>query len=364
MSRPGVSVIICCHNGARRLPETVRHLALQQVPSSIPWEFILVDNASTDSSVSVTEAVWYSHKPNSRLRIVQEGQLGLSYARARGFAEASFEYVIMCDDDNWLRPDYVRIAFAIMEDKKRIGALGGFGRLVFEDKPEVWIENSGIFAAGEQGKTSGRVKLCRVYGAGCVIRKSAYEKLKDVGFKSLLTDRKGSDLSSGGDHELCYALSIMGYSIWYDDRLKFDHFITRERLTWKYFIRYAKESAACFEVLTSYKMVALDINSYRFSFVVLARDFFYCLRRFIKISLQRIFTRKDTVAAKLLYFKFVILRHKVVSYLLRFDEMIKYHNEILKFKQACVQARLIAKPELKSNSWFATFSLKLFRQLQ
>jgi glycosyltransferase involved in cell wall biosynthesis len=364
MSKPGVSIIICCHNGARRLPETIRHIALQNVPSYIPWEFILIDNASTDNSVSMAETVWESYNPSGSLRVVFESELGLSFARARGFREARFEYVIMCDDDNWLLPDYVRMAYTIMENNSRIGALGGCGKIVFEEKPEKWIANSRIFAAGEQWHTTGPVQSCRVYGAGCVIRRSAYQKLKQIGFKSLLTDRKGSDLSSGGDHELCYALAIMGYSIWYDGRLKFYHFITRERLTWEYFIRYAKESTACFDVLTSYKMVALDINSYKFSFVVLARDFFYSFRRFVAVSANLAITPNDSVEGKMLYFKFVILKSKITSYFVKFNAMVKNHNEILKFKEACVSAELIEKPKPRPHPLFSIFSLKLFRQPQ
>lgn len=364
MSNPGVSIIICCHNGERRLPETVRHIALQKVPDFIRWEFILIDNGSTDHSVNITEAVWDYYKPTGNLRVVTEPELGLSFARARGFREAHYEYVIMCDDDNWLNPNYVALAHSIMERNSRIGALGGFGKIIFEHKPEKWIENTRMFAAGEQASASGRVKSCRVYGAGCVIRKSAYQKLKQVGFTSLLTDRKGSELSSGGDHELCYALSIMGYDIWYDERLTFSHFITRERLTWEYFIRYAKESTACFDVLTSYKMIALDINSYKFSFVVLARDFFYCFRRFLVVVAQQMVTRRNSVSGRTLYFKHVILRNKIASYFSKFDAMIRNHNEILKFKEACVRAQLIAKPKLKPTSVLSIFSLGLFRQPQ
>lgn len=357
----GVSIIICCHNGARRLPETVRYIAQQKVPAFIPWELILVDNASTDNSVNITEAVWDVYRPTGTLRVVSESQLGLSFARARGFREARYEYVIMCDDDNWLWPDYVSLTYSIMDRNSRIGALGGFGKIVFEEEPQGWLKNSRIFAAGEQWHTTGKVKSCRIYGAGCAVRKSAYEKLRQVGFKSLLVDRKGSELSSGGDHELCYALSIMGYDIWYDDRLKFFHFITKERLTWEYFIRYAKESTACFDVLTSYKMIALDINSYKFSFVVLARDFAYCLRRFMVVLAQQTFTKKNSVPGKVLHFKHVVLKNKIVSYFTKFDAMIRNHNEILKFKEACVNARLITRPKLRPTTMLSIFSSRLFR---
>jgi glycosyltransferase involved in cell wall biosynthesis len=364
MSNRGVSIIICCHNGERRLPETIRHIAQQDVHSFIPWELILIDNDSSDNSVNLTEAIWDSYRPSGDLRVVSETRLGLSYARARGFQEARYEYVVMCDDDNWLAPDYVSIAFDIMSNNKKIGALGGFGKIIFETKPAQWIADAKIFAAGEQAQHSGKVQTCRLYGAGCVIRRSGYLKLKQVGFKSLLVDRKGTELSSGGDHELCYALAIMGYDIWYDERLRFSHFITSERLTWDYFIRYAKESTACFDILTSYKMIALDINSYKFSMVVLARDFFYCLRRFSVVAGQILLTNKNTVSGKLLFFKYLILKNKILSYFVKFDAMMRNHEEILKFKEACVQANIIQRPQPQQPSILSIFSLGLFRQHQ
>lgn len=364
MNTPGVSIIVCCHNGASRLPKTVTALALQNVPRSIPWEFLLVDNASTDSSVNITQAIWDYYNPAGNLRVVHESQLGLSFARARGFKEAKYDYVIMCDDDNWLKPDFVSLAFSIMNKNSRIGALGGLGELVFEEQPGAWMDGIRMFAAGEQWHRSGKVASCRIYGAGCVVRKSAYEKLQMVGFRSLLTDRKGTELSSGGDHELCYALSIMGYDIWYDDRLRFSHFITKERLTWEYCVRYAKESTACFDVLTSYKMIALDVNSHKFWYVVLARDFFYCFRRFVTVCLQRLVNSRDSVSERMLYFKHVILKNKIAAYFSKFGAMARNHNEILKFKEACVRAQLIERPKFRSNPILSFFASRLYRQPQ
>jgi GT2 family glycosyltransferase len=201
---------------------------------------------------------WSKYNSKTRFRIVMEHALGLSNARSRGFREAMYEYVVLCDDDNWLDADYVANVYQIMIHKPRVGALGGVGKLVFEVPPPKYIESSNIFAAGEQAATSGKVSSNKIYGAGCVIRKSAYERLYQLGFQTMLTDRKGKELSSGGDYELCYALAISGYDIWYDDRLCFTHYITKERLTWEYYIRYATESAQCFEVIGCYKAVADD----------------------------------------------------------------------------------------------------------
>ena len=365
MIQHGVSIIICCHNGARRLPETVRHIAQQVVPRGIPWEFILVDNSSTDNSVSVAEAIWTAYEPAAELRIVKEPVLGLSHARVKGFEEAQFEFMVMCDDDNWLADDYVTMTYKIMSEKPSIAALGGFGKLMFEVQPPQWIEYSNIFAAGEQSSHSGKVKKNRLYGAGCVIRKSAYLKLKNIGFKSFLSDRKGTELSSGGDYELCYALAILGYDIWYDERLRFNHFITKERLTWDYFMRYARESSMCFDVLTSYKMIAADLTAHKLSFVVILRDFLFCLRNLMKINAKRLITSRSSVMGKILYFRHMIFMNKLVAYFRKYKAMLQHHGEIMKFKEICTELQGIkAQPRFAEPRMKTIFSLKLFRLLQ
>ena len=67
-----------------------------------------------------------------------------------------------------------------------------------------------------------------------VIRKTALAQLEKAGFKSLLSDRKGKSLSSGGDSELCMAIALKGYRIWYHEGLQFKHYIPQNRLNKEY----------------------------------------------------------------------------------------------------------------------------------
>jgi glycosyltransferase involved in cell wall biosynthesis len=332
MKLQGVSIVICCHNGSQRLPETIRHIAQQDVPAYIPWEFIIIDNGSTDDSAAVTRTEWQKHRVDTYLRIVKEPVLGLSYARERGFKEARYEYIILCDDDNWLAADYVSNVYSIMSEKPNVAALGGFGKLVYEIDPPV-IELSYIFAAGEQAPRSGKVMENKVYGAGCVIRKSAYKKLIDSGFKSLLTDRRGEELSSGGDYELCLALAILGYDIWYDERLRFTHFITKERLNWEYFLRYAYESSKCFNIISSYKMIAEKSELSMVPRLFIFKSFLACCKTFIRINLKRLVTRQQCIQ-KSLYFRHVIFKYKLMTYFIKFNEMVDTHRLILNFQQS------------------------------
>lgn len=364
MIEHGVSIIICCHNGATRLSETVKHIAKQNVPSGIAWEFLLIDNGSTDHSAQVAEYVWSQHCAAGNFRVIREPRLGLSHARATGFEEAKYEFVLMCDDDNWLDESYTSLVYSIMHNHPQIGALGGNGQLAFETQPPPWLTGIGIFAAGPQEDRSGKVRKNRIYGAGCVIRKSAYLKMEELGFTSLLSDRKGAQLSSGGDHELCYALAIMGYDIWYDDRLKFIHFITKERLTWNYFIRYAHESSACFDVLTSYKMIASGASAYQFALAVLARDFFWCFRRFTVINLQRIRHLGDAEISKMLLFRHIVMRSKMKAYITSYSTMVQNHKEVMRFKDACVEARMIKRTPSVSFGYKLIFALGLSRPQQ
>lgn len=340
MRPQGVSVIICCHNGANRLPETIRHLARQRVAPWIPWEVVIIDNGSTDASALVARLEWQKHRVDTDLNIVAEPRLGLSFARARGFQEARYEYMVLCDDDNWLSEQYVDTVYQILSDNKDIGAVGGVGRLVYEVDPPS-RELSFIFAAGPQAPVSGKVPESKLYGAGCAIRHSAYHKMLGSGFKSLLTDRRGVELSSGGDYELCLALAILGYDIWYDDRLKFVHYITRERLTWQYFERYAYESSKCFNVITSYKVVAGSEKKENLATVVVLRNFLVCSKILFSVSLRRLMGRRDD---KVLQFRQLHFKYKLLAYFQNFSAMVQTHRRILAFQRSCRPSQHVLKP--------------------
>jgi hypothetical protein len=119
----------------------------------------------------------------------------------------------------------------MIEDDK-IAVIGGYGEPVFENnyKPEWFHYYASTYALGEQ-----KPKITKsVYGAGIVMKKKALQNLYNTGFTSLLTDRKGNELSSGGDSELCLALVLLGYNIEYNSRLKFKHYIIRQRLNYAY----------------------------------------------------------------------------------------------------------------------------------
>lgn len=233
----GVSIVICCYNSAGILPLTLKYIFRQVVPQNIPWEIIIVDNASTDNTSEIAKSSYESSNCLATFKIVKEPKPGLSEARQTGFDTARFEYVEFCDDDNLLNKDFVKLVFEIMQKNAEIGVLGGQSIADFDLPPAFWFKDwKNSFAIGKQSDTEGDITWTRgyVWGASMVVRKEAWKKLKSRGFKSLLTDRKGNTLSAGGDTEICYAVRNSGWKIWYDSRLKFKHHLPVERLDWIY----------------------------------------------------------------------------------------------------------------------------------
>lgn len=246
MTMDGVSVIICCYNSSTRLPGALSHLRHQKVSPSIPWEVIVVDNASTDNTTAVAHQYWPSDVPTS-LRVVYEPRLGLSHARRRGFSEASYGVVSFVDDDNWVCSNWIELVSEIMNQHPEMGACGGRAEAVCEVPPPFWFERyKRHYAIGAQADEAGDIsqKKGSLWGAGLTIRKTAWQKLLDHGFQPLLIDRQGANLSTGGDGELSRALHLVGWGLWYDPRLQLQHFLSAYRFEWRYLRRLCRGDGA------------------------------------------------------------------------------------------------------------------------
>ena len=235
----GISVVIPCHNAARRLPQTLAHLAAQQVPDGLEWEVVLVDNASTDETSQSALACWPAPAPVP-LRVVREPRLGLSYAHLRGFAEAQCEVITFVEDDNWVCPEWLQLVAEVMGQHPEVGACGGYNEAVCEVEPPGWfVPYQAHYATGPQAAATGDVTWTRGYlwGAGLTVRRAAWRSLIDREFRPLLVDRQGKRLNTGGDAEICFALRLAGWRLWYEPRLRLRHFLLAHRLKWPYLRR-------------------------------------------------------------------------------------------------------------------------------
>lgn len=113
---PSVSVVIPCLNDAVALEACLSSLARQSLP---PFETVVVDNNSTDSSAAVARRYG--------ARVVREPAPGIPAAAGTGYDAADGEIIARCDADCVLPADWVqRIAETFAADPS-LGALSGPG---------------------------------------------------------------------------------------------------------------------------------------------------------------------------------------------------------------------------------------------
>ncbi|MBL4585962.1 MAG: glycosyltransferase family 2 protein [Flavobacteriales bacterium] len=235
MREQGISVVVCCYNSAERIRATPKHLFVQKTNARLSWEVIVVDNNSTDNTRNVAEKCHAESGSAIPFEIVDEPRPGLSNAREKGFAVAKFNIVLMVDDDNLLTDTYLNGVWDGFNADDGIGMIGGKGIPVLEKDAPAWFgQYAYCYATGDQGNSADETEADMLYGAGLALRMDILDKLKKAGFRSILSDRTGTNLMSGGDTELCLAFRMAGYRLVHDPKLTFKHHLPSSRITWKY----------------------------------------------------------------------------------------------------------------------------------
>jgi glycosyltransferase involved in cell wall biosynthesis len=248
----GFSIVICCYNSISRIGKTLSYIKNLALPDNVSLELIVVDNASTDAT---NEFVSEYCKLNINFRhlLVTESKRGLIYARLKGIALARYNYILFCDDDNWLDENYILNAFKTLSNDPAIAVLGGQSIPNFEKSPPpYWFGFiNKAYATGQQYEKSSYVDF--IWGAGFIVNKDYLTIINDKGFVPLLTGRLGNSLASGEDDELCLAFKCFGFNVYYDDQLILTHYITKNRLTLSYLLKLIRGTAKSAFVLEPYK---------------------------------------------------------------------------------------------------------------
>lgn len=230
MLKDGISVIICCYNSDWIINRTLEGLKGQVYPNAFHWEIVLVNNKCTDDTVRIAE----ESMDNSDIdfTIVNEPNPGLANARRKGIDSVKYKYVLYCDDDNILCPNYVATMYNIISSDNNIGAVGGKGIAEFCAKPDDEVlKNIEAYAVGSQLNHKDWL-----FGAGLTLRT---ELVKEVYHNQhcYLMGRKGNTLLAGDDTELVLSMVNRGYRIHPTDDVYFTHVLKSERLTNDYWDR-------------------------------------------------------------------------------------------------------------------------------
>lgn len=233
------SVIICTYNGARTIGLVLDAILKLTNQDDLLEEIIIVDNASNDS----TKAIVLKYiSVNKKIKYIYEKEQGLSNAR-RHAIYAKAPWVLYVDDDNILAEDWLERANQVIKNNPNVGIINGavIGIPIEGFSIEEKIRFKAIY------KNLACTHLYNYYiirgrldktpmGAGLCIKTDALRKVAQDGWL-VLPGRKGNELSSGEDTELCEKVLKLGYRYIRDYSLRLEHLIPKSRLTEEYTTR-------------------------------------------------------------------------------------------------------------------------------
>ena len=107
---PDVSIILPCYNAHAYLDQAVESARAQTFASK---EIIVINDGSTAPETAEALAAL----PGD-VRVVHQENRGLAGARNRGYEEATGRYVLPLDCDDWIEPDYIEKAHALIKGRE------------------------------------------------------------------------------------------------------------------------------------------------------------------------------------------------------------------------------------------------------
>jgi len=231
------SVAICTYNRAGVIEHSIKSV-LSQTISRSNYEILIIDNNCTDNTVEIVNK--YS-SINDNIRLVNEKNQGLSYARNRAMEEARGEIIVFIDDDAEMCTDYLSILKKVFDEEKNIGTVGGPIEVGWLGSVPEWYEPGldSWFNYLYLGSYRREIKYpCIIYGTNMAFPAKI---LKEIGGFDTSLGRIGSKLLAGEEAELFIRLNKKtGLRIIYDPALKVKHLICPERLSPEYLIEKAK----------------------------------------------------------------------------------------------------------------------------
>ena len=231
-----LSIVIATYNRATLLLDALKSVIRQSAPAQ-EWECVVVNNNSSDNT-SERFAEFAGEHPEYILRIVDEPNQGLSYARNRGIRESVGEYIAIIDDDEHIAEDFVAAYIRLFDDVPEAVAAGGpivarypTGRprwmSCYTERP---IANTMYFGEEVREFPKGRVPG----GGNMALRRSA---IRRYGVFDTSLGYSGESLIGGEECDLFERLQIADAKYYYVPTAVMYHIIPREKLTKEYFAR-------------------------------------------------------------------------------------------------------------------------------
>ena len=230
------SIVVCSRNGASTLFETLLSIIRLRKSAEIDVELIVIDNASTDNTLSIAQLFLKEYCNQMSIGVYYENNVGKSYAINLAVTRAKFNYILLCDDDNILSDDFLIESDKIINRYPSLGILGGFSDFHHHkyEIPKWFNRYQYLYAIGVQSQLnfSSLVETTNLWGAGMIFRKEIYQWLISEHFNLYTGKSQYGIYLAGEDFELCLISNILGFKNYYSSNLQFVHNINPERLNW------------------------------------------------------------------------------------------------------------------------------------
>jgi glycosyltransferase involved in cell wall biosynthesis len=180
VQRPEVSVVIPTYNRAELLPALLDALLAQRV-HGIPYEILVVDNASSDGTAATVAA--HAHPS---IRYLYESRRGVSNVRNTGLQHAAAELIAFLDDDLLPAADWLPRVKDTMDAHPEVHCVGGRIEPQWPDAPPPprWLTPANYAPLALQyGRGAGK-PLSAANASGCLVAANFIcrrDVLRDVG---------------------------------------------------------------------------------------------------------------------------------------------------------------------------------------
>ncbi len=231
-----ITIIVCTYNRCQTVIKALDSIAVQNVPESVEWDCLIVDNNSTDRTRDVMEK--YCHQNPTRFSYVFEPKQGLSNARNAGVQNARGAILAFTDDDAVVAPDWIWNLTSSLDGKEWAGA-GGRIIPVWQGSLPVWLSKDdlntiGPFGGFDQGPEAGPLKL-PFYGGNMAIRREAFGK---YGLFRVDLGRSNTNLMGREDVEIANRMLAAGEQLRYEPHAVIWHPIAESRMKKSYVLRW------------------------------------------------------------------------------------------------------------------------------
>jgi len=226
--RMEISVILCTYNRCQSLAKSLESLAATQMPESVSWEVLVVDNNSRDQTRAVVEDC--SRRYPERFRYLFEPKQGKSHALNAGIQATKGEILAFVDDDVTVESTWLQNLTAPL----RNGECAGVGGRILPEQnfsPPHWLPVQDRYALAPLALfdlgTEGGPLTEPPFGTNMAFQRKAFEKYG--GFRTDLGPQPGNEIRSE-DSEYGHRLLAAGEQLRYEPSAIVYHSVPPDRI--------------------------------------------------------------------------------------------------------------------------------------